>query len=175
MTITLKVKHRDPEAAWVRNAIAARRVGVNAKCACGETRPQALIPKSNPTMCHRCKRTKQGKTTIDNHHVFAKTNSPITLPMPVNDHRAELSVAQYDWPKNTRENSDGSPFLAAAGTIRGFIDTILYLVKQGLLWIADMLEAADRYLLNKLGPKWWLNTELDQYAPKQQISRREPK
>jgi len=166
MTITIKVKDRNPEAAWVRNATAARRVGVNARCACGETRPLALIPKSNPTTCHRCKRMKQGKTTMDNHHVFAKANSPVTLPTPVNDHRAELSVAQYDWPKKTLENPDGSPLLAAAGTIRGFIDYIHYLIDKGLAWVVRMLEAADTFLANKLGPKWWIGTELEQFAPK---------
>jgi len=164
--MTNKLPERDPEAAWVRNATAARRVGVNAKCACGETRPQALIPKSNPTMCHRCKRTKEGKTTMDNHHVFAKANSPVTAPTPVNDHRAELNVAQYDWPKKTRENPDGSPLLAAAGAIRGFIDYIHYLIEKGLAWVARMLEAADAFLAEKLGAQWWRNTDLEQFAPK---------
>ena len=164
--MTNKLPQRDPEAAWVRNATAARRVGVNAKCACGETRPQALIAKSNPTMCHRCKRTKEGKTTMDNHHAFAKANSPVTLPTPVNDHRAELNVAQYDWPKKTRENPDGSPLLAAAGAIRGFIDYIHYLIEKGLAWVARMLEAADAFLAEKLGAQWWRNTDLEQFAPK---------
>jgi len=35
MTITIKVKPRDPEAAYRRHAIAQRRVGVGAKGACG--------------------------------------------------------------------------------------------------------------------------------------------
>lgn len=166
MTITIKVKHRDPEAAWVRYATASRRVGVNAKCACGETRPLALIPKTNPTMCHRCKRMKKGKTITDDHHVFAKANSPITLPTPVNDHRAELSAAQYDWPKRTLENPGGSPLLAAAGAIRGFIDYIHYLIEKGLAWVAGMLEAADAFLAKQLGSKWWIGTELEQFAPK---------
>jgi hypothetical protein len=165
MTITIKAKQRDPEAAWVRTATAARRVGVNAKCACGELRPQALIPKTKPTMCHRCKRTKQGKTTIDNHHVFGKANSPVILPTPVNDHQAVLSVAQYEWPKRTRENPDGSPLLAAAGVIRGFIDYIHYLIEKGLAWVARMLEAADAFLEGELGARWWAGTELELFAP----------
>jgi len=166
MTITIKLKKRDPEAAHTRHAIAARRVGVNAKCVCGETRPQALIPKSNPTMCHRCKRMKEGKTITENHHVFAKANSSIKLPTPVNDHRAELSVAQYDWPKRTLQNPDGSPLLAAAGIIRGFIDYIHYLIDKGLAWVVRMLEAADAFLAKQLGSKWWIGTEIEQFAPK---------
>jgi hypothetical protein len=46
----------------------------------------------------------------------------------------------------------GSPLIAAAACIRGFIDTILYLIEKGLHWVADMLETADAYLANKLGP-----------------------
>lgn len=103
---------------------------------------------------------------MDNHHVFAKANSPVTAPTPVNDHRAELNVAQYDWPKKTRENPDGSPLLAAAGAIRGFIDYIHYLIEKGLAWVARMLEAADAFLAEKLGAQWWRNTDLEQFAPK---------
>ncbi len=161
-----KLPQRDPEAAWVRQATAARRVGVNAKCACGETRPQALIRNSKPTMCHECKRKEEGKTIVDDHHVFAKANSPVTIPTPVNDHRAELSVAQYDWPKKTLENPEGSPLLAAAGVVRGFIDYIHYLIEKGLAWVVQMLEAADAVLARLAGPKWWVGTELEKFAPK---------
>lgn len=60
---------------------------------------------------------------MDDHHVFGKANDPTTIvTVPANDHRAELSVAQQDWPKKTPENPDGSPLLAAAARIRGFVD-----------------------------------------------------
>jgi hypothetical protein len=167
---------RDPEAAWVRKTTAARRVGADAKCSnCNETRPEALIRKSKPKVCHECKRKAKGKTTTDEHHFGAEANSPITIPVPVNDHRAELSVAQYDWPKKTRENPDGSPLLAAAGCLRGFIDSIHYLMTKGLVWVADMLEAADAFLANKLGPKWWIGTELEKFAPEQKHKPRSPR
>jgi len=164
--MTNKSPLRDSEAAWVRKATAARRVGVNAKCACGEARPEALIRNSKPTICHRCKRTTEGKSTTDNHHVFAEANSPVTAPAPVNDHRAELNVAQYHWPKKTLENPEGSPFLAAAGVVRGFIDYIHYLIEKGLAWVVQMLEAADEILADLLGPQWWLGTALARFAPK---------
>ncbi len=157
---------RDPEAAWVREATAARRVGVKAKCACGEARPQALIRNSNPRVCHQCKRKEEGKSVMDNHHVFAKANSPVTAPTPVNDHRADLSPAQYHWPKKTLENPDGSPFLAAAGVVRGFIDYIHYLIEKGLAWVVLMLEAADAVLAEIAGPQWWVGTEMEKFAPK---------
>ena len=92
------------------------------------------------------------------------------VPVPANDHCAELNVAQYDWPKRTRENPDGSPFLAAAGCIRGFIDYIHYLIEKGVAWIVELLEAADAYLRTKLGPKWWVGTPLEQFAPQARIN-----
>ena len=109
---------------------------------------------------------KGGKTIVDSHHVFAKANSPVAIPTPVNDHRAELSVAQYHWPKKTLENRDGSPLLAAAGVVRGFIDYIRYLIEKGLDWVVQMLETADAFLVEQLGPKWWLGTALDKYSSK---------
>jgi hypothetical protein len=165
--MTIKLPKRDPEAAYARRAIARRRVGPNAKCACGETRPEALIRAKKGVICHECKRKENNMTTKDNHHFAMKANSPITIPIPVNDHSADLNVAQQDWPKQTRENPDGSPLLAGAASVRGFIDTILYLIKQGLLWVADMLEKADAFLTQKFGKKWWIGTEIEKFAPKQ--------
>ncbi|HEY7405867.1 MAG TPA: hypothetical protein VIB39_20245 [Candidatus Angelobacter sp.] len=103
---------------------------------------------------------------MDNHHVFGKSNDPnTTIPVPVNDHRAELSLVQQDWPKATLRNKDSSPLLAAAGRIRGFVDTMNYLQK-GLLWAAEILEALDAFLARKVGDKWWRGTPLDQFDPK---------
>ena len=103
---------------------------------------------------------------MDKHHFAGEPNSPITVPIPVNDHRAHLSTAQYDWQKETRENPDGSPLLAAAASIRGFTDTVLYLIEKGLLWIADMLELLHAYLAKQFGPKWWLDTDLERFVQK---------
>lgn len=167
---------RDPEAAWVRNAAAVRRVGAGAKCACGETRPHAFIQQRNPKICHACKRERDGKTFMDKHHVAGEANSPITIKVPVNDHRAELNTAQYDWPKATLENSTGSPLLARAACVRGFADTNAYLVEKLLLPHAEFCELLDSMLTEKLGPEWWRNTDLGKWAPNaSRISRREPK
>jgi len=103
------------------------------------------------------------------------TNSPIQIKVPVNDHFAELNDAQYDWPKQTLENPDGSPFLAAAGCIRGFIDYIHYLIDKGLTWVAYMLEAADALLARQLGRKWWVGTELEKFAPEQKRRPKSPR
>jgi hypothetical protein len=71
-----------------------------------------------------------------------------------------------DWPKATLINAQGSPLLAGAACVRGLIDNILYLVEQGLLWIAEMLETLDELLLKELGPRWWRETDIEQFAPK---------
>lgn len=165
--MSIELPKRDPSAAHVRKSIAARRAGVGSRCACGETRPEALVRKGKSIICHDCKRKEKGMNRKDNHHFAGKANSPITLPIPVNDHSAELTPAQQDWQKRTLENPDASPLLKGAGCIRGFTDTVVYLIKEGLLWIADMLEKADAFLAEKLGPKWWLGTEMETFAPKQ--------
>ncbi len=103
---------------------------------------------------------------MDDHHFAGKANSPATIRVPVNDHRARLSVAQSDWPKSTLANPNGSPLLASAACIRGFVDTLLYLNEEGLPWIADMLETLDALQVKQLGPRWWLKTEIEQFAPK---------
>jgi len=115
-------------------------------------------------MCHACRRGSQGKTTTDLHHIAGKANNPVTVPVPVNDHRAVLSEAQRDWPKQTLENPDRSPFRAGAACYRGFIDWVVYALET-LLWIAELLEETDAVLSEKLGKEWWLDTPLAQFAP----------
>jgi len=161
----------DPSAAYVRRAIAARRVGER-RCACGESRPEALISKREPIMCHECWRKQEAKSVTDDHHPAGENNDPLTLPIPVNDHRAELNVAQYDWPKQTLENPDGSPLLARAACIRGYIDTDDYLKHELLLPGAEVYELLDELLRDKFGEKWWTNTELEKFVPKHPSVRR---
>jgi hypothetical protein len=157
---------RDPVGAYTRKTIAQLRVGEAAKCPCGETRPEALIRKGDSVMCAECVRKMKGHTTMDGHHYAGEANNPLTVPVPTNDHRADLSVSQMDWPKETLENPSGSPLLAAAGGIRGFIDWVIYLIRKGVLWVAEMLESLNKYLVEKLGEKWWVGTPLEQFAPK---------
>lgn len=159
-----RVPQRDPIRAYQRKATAQRRVGENAQCACGEKRPEALIRNNNLTICAACTRKREGKTTMDKHHVAGKSNHPATIEVPVNDHRARLSVAQHDWPKESLENPDRSPLLRAAACIRGFIDTLIYLVETFLHWIAAMLETLDIFLVEKFGQKWWIDTPLARFT-----------
>ncbi len=159
-----KIPKRDPSAALIRDAVAQRRIGEK-KCVCGETRPQTFAGRKSK-LCAKCERKKRGHKTTDDHHVAGKANDPITIPVDVNDHRARLSADQMDWPKEPRENSDGSPLLAASGAIRGFVDTVVYLLENLLLKHAEILEKIDAYLIRTLGRKWWLKIDSKQFAPK---------
>ena len=170
-----KPPQRDPEAAYVRKVNAARRIG-DRKCACGEARPEALLRDSNPMICVACQRKQRGHTTFDLHHPGSEANSPTKIPIWVSDHVAILNVLQYDWPKTTLENPDGSPLLAAAGRNRGYTETNAYIVDALLRQNTEVLEVLDAYLVKRLGTKWWVGTELEQFAPKHlPTSRREPK
>ena len=160
-----RIPKRDPSAALIRDAIAQRRIG-DKKCECGETRPRAFASRRSK-LCIECDRKLRGHKTTDNHHVAGQANDPLTIPVPVNDHRARLSVDQMDWRKQTRENRDRSPLLASAARRRGYADMAIYQIERDVLRDAEMLEALDAYLVRTLGRKWWLNTELKQYAPKQ--------
>lgn len=157
---------RDPGAAHQRKVAAERRFPPGSRCACGEIRPEAFVPNSSPVICAACDRIRKGKTTMDNHHPAGKANSPTTIATPVNDHRAELSSAQYDWPRTTLENPAGSPLLARAACVRGFADTNAYLVERLLLPHAEFCELLDSMLTEKLGPEWWKNTDLEKWSPK---------
>ena len=166
-----KSPQRDPEAAYVRKVIAARRIGCR-KCACGEGRPEALIRDSNPMICVACQRKQRGHTTFDLHHPAADANSPTKTPIWVSDHVAVLNVLQHDWPKTTLENPDRSPLLAAAGRNRGYIETNAYLVDVLLRQNTEVLEVLDAYLVKRLGEKWWVDTELEKFAPEPKQPRK---
>ena len=157
---------RNPIRAYQRDEVAARRFPEGAHCACGESRHRALIPGSNPVICAACDREENGQKTLDDHHAGGEANSPATIPVPVNDHRARLNVDQYEWPKGTLENPTRSPLLAAAGRIRGFVDVLHFLIDKLLLGIPELLEDSDAFLAEKLGPKWWIGTPVEKYAPK---------
>ncbi len=160
-----RVPQRDPIGSDRRRRVAQRRVGEGAQCACGESRPEALVRTQKDVRCAACARAKQGKSASDRHHVAGVSNSPVTVSVPVNDHRAELTPAQQDWPPTTLANPERSPLLAAAAMLRGVADTIVYLIKAGVRWVIEMLELLDVNLRARCGAGWWHNTEVARYAP----------
>jgi hypothetical protein len=163
-----KPPKRDPFGACQREAIAERRVGHGAKCQfCGESRPFALIAKCEPLSCAECKYQQDGKRTTEAHHVAGRSNHPLTIMIPANDHRARLSEGQRDWPKETLRNRNRSPLLTAAACIRGFTDTLYYIVDELLPWIADMLEVLNEYLVQHFGQSWWTSTPVKNFMQKE--------
>lgn len=149
----------DPIKAARRNSVARRRVGIGAQCICGENRPQALIAGTNPIICAKCRRRAEGRRIYDQHHIAGKSNHGLTIPIPVNDHRAVLSEDQYEWPKATLENPGRSPLLAISACIRGLIAMIKYLLDELLGWIPPFLEALHAFLVDEIGPNWWIEAE----------------
>ena len=135
------------------------------------TRPLALIPGTKPTICAACQRKKNGHSALDKHHTAGEPNDPTTTPIPVNDHRAVLSPEQYEWPKETWENPSGSPILAGAACMRGYCETNSYLVASILIPKIEMLEALHPFLIKRLGPQWWVGTEMERFAPKSKRKR----
>lgn len=145
-----------PDREYRRRETAQRRHGENNACeGCGESRPEALIGGRRPPRCARCERESHGQATEDLHHVAGRSNHAVTIPVPVNDHRARLSPEQNNWPSRTLRNPDRSPLLAGAACIRGFIDVLRYLLDEVLQWLAEELENLDEILGERLGPQWW--------------------
>jgi hypothetical protein len=157
---------RDSIAAFARSEAARRSVGENGKCECGESRPEALVRRTNPLACYECFQRRRGLTTFENHHPAGSANNPATIPIPSNDHRAELSPLQYDWPPETLRNSERSPLLAVAANLRGYNETTEHLKSALLQPSPEFLEALDTYLKKLFGPKWWYGTPLEKFAPR---------
>ncbi len=155
---------RNPVAHAARRARAQRRVGVGARCTCGESRPEALVAGSTPLICAECQRAAAGRPRTDAHHVAGRANDDTTVPVPVNDHRAILSPDQQDWPRDTLENPTGDPVLRAAACIRGVIDTIWYVLEHTLGWVAGFLEQLSAWLTQTHGNGWWQSTPLQAFV-----------
>src|SRR5437762_2616108 len=134
-----KLRQNDPIASHARKAISTRRIGVGKRCVCGESRPEALIAGTDPIVCARCQRKAIGQSTTDQHHPAGAANDATTIPIDVNDHRADLSVSQRDWERPLVDNPDGCPVIAAASHIRGAVETIIYLLERLVDWIPRML------------------------------------
>lgn len=160
-------QRKNPIQAAAREAQAQRRIGDNSSCLCGEKRPEALLAGRRLAICYECAATSGGRSAAEAHHVAGKSNDAETIiDIPTNDHRAELNVDQYDWPRRTRENPDRSPLLAMSGCIRGFMAMTAYLTDKLLGWIPEQLEMLDALLCEQWGSQWWLRTNLRRLPPK---------
>jgi len=55
--------------------------------------------------------------------------------------------------------------------MRGYSETGDYLVASLIIPNVEMLEALDAFLINRLGPEWWVGTEMERFAPKRKSKR----
>jgi hypothetical protein len=125
---------------------------------CGEKDPFVLTGLHPSCICYECHRRQQGRRSQEAHHFAGRRNLPLTVPALGNDHRI-LSDMQRDWPETTLRNPHESPLLRSAGALRGWLDIMHFLIDRGLAWIPPFLEAADAYLVSRLGPNWWHQIE----------------
>jgi hypothetical protein len=147
---------RDPIKTATRHSKLARRIGQGRKCVkCGENRHAALIAGSSPLICFECERRAKGQSIYDKHHVAGRSNHSLTVLIPANDHRAVLNEAQFEWPEETLRNPDGSPLLAIAAWLRGFVDTVGHPLDKLLIRAAEFLERLNAALKEHHGRYWW--------------------
>ncbi len=131
---------------------------------CRETDPLALLGIHPDIVCYECSCRQAGRSWTEEHHPAGRHNSPVTVIVPGNDHRV-LSDMQRDWPEHTLRNPNGSPLLAAAAAIRGWLDVLRLIIERTVGYIPAFLEDLDRRLQATLGDKWWEELSLEETAP----------
>jgi hypothetical protein len=115
---------------------------------------RCLTTRNDETICYACLARRNGRPTVERHHVAGRHNLDATVPMPANDHRI-LSDMQRAWPDRTLRNPDGSLLLRAAAAIRGWLDALTLMIERAIGWIPELLEALDGWLCEHVGRDWW--------------------
>jgi hypothetical protein len=121
---------------------------------CGESDPRCLTTRDDETSCYACLARRNGRPTIERHHVAGRHNLDATVPMPANDHRIVTDMQRTSWPDRTLRNPDGSPLLRAAAAIRGWLDALTLMIERAIGWIPELLEALDLWLCERLERDW---------------------
>ena len=97
-------------------------------------------------ICYECDAKQRGKSTFEAHHVAGRANDPTTIDVPVNDHRAELSVDQYEWPRGRLQNPDAARCLRCRDASAASSQRHTYFMERLLGWIPPQLETLDAFL-----------------------------
>jgi hypothetical protein len=140
-----------------RRDLACRRLGtMTPACTvagCAERDPLALVGTDPNIRCYDHDLIARGRPSVVGQHTAGRVNHSVTVPLPGNDHRV-IDPLKGDWPKATRDNPDGSIVLAAAGCLRGWLDTMLVIIDRTCGWIPRLLELLHVWLCLKLGDGW---------------------
>ena len=160
----MRRRSTDPVKSGTRRAKTQRRAGQGAKCAhCGETRAEMLVRSARPKLCLHCHAFRTGNSATELHHLAGRANSPLTVNVPIKDHRT-LSEAQYEWPPGTLQNADGSPLITLAAQLRGTADFVGELVVTLVNSLAETAEKIDAWLRERHG-RWWEDGPFDEGRP----------
>ena len=151
----------------IREEAHFERLGTrNPRCQrCGNERHPAALTGTAPNVtCYECLLKESERSWTEDHHPAGRNNDPTTVAVPGNDHRV-LSDMQRDWPERTLRNPDGSPLLAAAAALRGWLDVMLIIIERTVGNIPAYLEVVDQCLREEWGDRWWERLNLEGVHP----------
>jgi hypothetical protein len=142
----------------VRTARRTRTLGPNAYCShCGCVDPTALVKRTRQgkrvILCYECAQARDGKRTVEDHHLLGKASDEVTIPVPGNAHRV-LSDLQLDRSAALRDNPDRDPLIWLAQLCHALKDIFTYCV-EWLDRIAEWLLALSQELRAQFGTGWW--------------------
>ncbi len=155
---------RDERRREIRREQHLRRLGSrNARCAeCGETYPAALSGGGPEWLCAECLAVRQGRTTVEGHHVLGHRNHPATMRLRANWHRG-MTDEQRDWPKDKMRNKRRSPLLLLSAGARAQRD--FENVREDVIgWSSEFCEDLDAALVRAHGEDWLHELGLGKYA-----------
>jgi hypothetical protein len=128
---------------------------------CGEQNPLALCGTAPDIRCYECLAQAEGRSVTEGHHVAGRQNDPDDIvPVLGNDHRVLSDAQTHEWPSRTLRNPEGSPLLAAAAAIRGWLDILRLVMDRTVGWVPGFLEALDAFLRTQRGEQWWTDIDL---------------
>jgi len=121
---------------------------------CDESDPFALTGADPKVVCREHVAELGGRRRVEDHHVAARGNDPMTVPLLANDHGA-ASAHQEIWAEETLRNSQRSPLRRAAAWLRGWLDVLRLIIDRHVGRIPAALEQLDARLMGSIGPEWW--------------------
>ena len=131
----------------------SRKLGPDAACACGWTRPDALQRDGARISCYECACARHSQPPVEQHHVIGRAADPVTVGVPGNMHRL-LSESQREWPEAIRHNTSRDPLLWLAGAALSLHDQLtlwVAMLAEIATWLTRLGEALGRHH----GDRWW--------------------